>query len=162
MILVFGKTGQVATELQSHKDVIALGRDNADLSIPITCAEAIRRYEPRAVINAAAYTAVDQAESEENLANTINGHAPGAMASACAESKPVNVLVKPSLLEALPRCPRLACRTSRGTPHLARTQSGSRSIPHLGFENLHHLSSIMCNIFLHIHNTSQRPSSIDQ
>ena len=84
MILVFGKTGQVATELQSHKDVIALGRDNADLSIPITCAEAIRRYEPRAVINAAAYTAVDQAESEENLANTINGHAPGAMASACA------------------------------------------------------------------------------
>lgn len=85
MILVFGKTGQVATELQSHKDVIALGRDNADLSIPITCAEAIRHYDPRAVINAAAYTAVDQAESEENLANTINGHAPGAMASACAE-----------------------------------------------------------------------------
>lgn len=85
MILVFGKTGQVATELQSHKDVITLGRDQADLSIPTTCAQAIKRYEPRAVINAAAYTAVDKAENEENLANTINGDAPGAMATACAE-----------------------------------------------------------------------------
>ena len=85
MILVFGKTGQVASELQSHKDVIALGRDQADLSVPITCTEAIQRYKPRAVINAAAYTAVDKAESEEGLANTINGEAPSAMASACAE-----------------------------------------------------------------------------
>jgi dTDP-4-dehydrorhamnose reductase len=85
MILVFGKTGQVATELQSFKDVIAIGRDQADLSRPSTCAEAIQRYKPRAVINAAAYTAVDKAESEEGLANTINGDAPGAMASACAE-----------------------------------------------------------------------------
>ena len=85
MILVFGKTGQVATELQSHKDVIAIGRDQADLSVPTTCTEAIRRYKPRAVINAAAYTAVDIAESEEHLANKINGDAPGAMASACAD-----------------------------------------------------------------------------
>jgi dTDP-4-dehydrorhamnose reductase len=85
MILVFGKTGQVATELKSYKDVIALGRDEADLSIPRICAEAIRRYKPRVVINAAAYTAVDKAESEENLANAINGVAPGAMASACVD-----------------------------------------------------------------------------
>lgn len=85
MILVFGKSGQVATELQSHKDVIALGRDQSDLSSPSTCKEAIRQYKPRAVINAAAYTAVDKAESEENLATMINGEAPGAMASACAD-----------------------------------------------------------------------------
>jgi len=85
MILVFGKTGQVATELQFHKDVIAIGRDQADLSVPTTCSEAIRRYQPRAVINAAAYTAVDKAESEEHLANKINGDAPGAMASACSD-----------------------------------------------------------------------------
>lgn len=85
MILVFGKTGQVATELNYHKDVIALGRDEADLFIPISCAEAVRLYKPRAVINAAAYTAVDKAESEENLANTINGEAPLALASACLE-----------------------------------------------------------------------------
>lgn len=85
MILVFGQSGQVATELQSHRDVIALGRDQADLSVPIMCTEAIQRYKPRVVINAAGYTAVDKAESEEGLANTINGDAPGAMASACAD-----------------------------------------------------------------------------
>ena len=85
MILVFGQSGQVASELQSHKDVIALGRDQADLSVPTTCTEAIQRYKPRAVINAAAYTAVDKAESEVNLATMINGEAPGAMASACAD-----------------------------------------------------------------------------
>ena len=84
MILVFGKTGQVATELQSHKEVFAIGRDQADLSVPTTCAEAIRRYKPRAVINAAAYTTVDKAESEESLATTINGDAPGSMARTCA------------------------------------------------------------------------------
>ena len=84
MILVFGKTGQVASELQSHKDVIALGRDQADLSNLSSCAEVIRQYKPRAVINAAAYTAVDKAESEENLANKVNGEAPGAMARTCA------------------------------------------------------------------------------
>ena len=85
MILVFGKTGQVAKELQFHKDVIAIGRGQADLSKPSACAEAISRYKPRAVINAAAYTAVDKAESEEGLANTINGDAPGVMAATCAE-----------------------------------------------------------------------------
>ena len=85
MILVFGKTGQVARELKTYKDVIALGRNQADLTVPTTCADLIKRYEPCAVINAAAYTAVDKAESEETLANTINGDAPGAMAVACAD-----------------------------------------------------------------------------
>lgn len=85
MILVFGKTGQVAMELQNHLDVISLGRDQADLCSPRACAEAIKVYKPRAVINAAAYTAVDKAESDQNRANTINGDAPGAMAMACAE-----------------------------------------------------------------------------
>jgi dTDP-4-dehydrorhamnose reductase len=85
MILVFGQSGQVARELQSHKDVIAIGRNQADLLRPSTCANAISHYKPRTVINAAAYTAVDKAESEEHLANTINGDAPGAMARTCAE-----------------------------------------------------------------------------
>jgi dTDP-4-dehydrorhamnose reductase len=85
MILVFGKTGQVAQELKTHKDVFALGRDQADLSSPVKCAEVIKLHKPLAVINAAAYTAVDQAESEENLANVINGKAPGAMATECAD-----------------------------------------------------------------------------
>ena len=85
MILVFGEMGQVARELQAHKDVIAIGRNQADLSNPSTCAEAIWRYKPCAIINAAAYTAVDKAESEESLANVINGDAPGAMARTCAD-----------------------------------------------------------------------------
>ncbi|MDG3040515.1 sugar nucleotide-binding protein, partial [Roseicyclus marinus] len=84
-LLVFGTTGQVATELRALAPVTALGRDVADLSDPAACAAAIRAHRPRAVINAAAYTAVDRAESEEDLATTINGHAPGAMARACAD-----------------------------------------------------------------------------
>ena len=85
MILVFGKTGQVATELQRLGDVVALGRDLADLSDPAVCADAIRAHKPRALINAAAYTASDRAEEEEALATLINGDAPTAMARACAE-----------------------------------------------------------------------------
>jgi dTDP-4-dehydrorhamnose reductase len=84
-ILVFGKTGQVARELQARADVVALGRDRADLSDPEACAALIRDLAPEAVINAAAHTAVDQAESEEDLATVINGEAPAAMARACAD-----------------------------------------------------------------------------
>ena len=85
MILVFGKTGQVATELQRLGDVVALGRDQADLSDAAACANTIRTHAPRGVINAAAYTAVDKAEEEEALTTLINGDAPTAMAQACAE-----------------------------------------------------------------------------
>jgi len=84
-VLVFGKTGQVATELRGLADVTALGRDAADLSDPKACAQAIRAYAPRAVINAAAYTVVDRAEEEEALATVINGAAPTVMAGACAD-----------------------------------------------------------------------------
>ena len=84
-VLVFGKTGQVASELQLLPGVVALDRAEADLSDPAACAELIYAQQPNAVINAAAYTAVDRAESEENLATCINGKAPEAMATACAE-----------------------------------------------------------------------------
>lgn len=82
--LVFGKTGQVATALQRRADVIALGRDAADLTDPAACAAAIAAHTPDVVINAAAYTAVDKAEEEEATALAINGDAPTAMAQACA------------------------------------------------------------------------------
>ncbi len=84
-LLVFGHSGQVATELRALASVTALGRDLADLSDPAACAAAIDAHRPRAVINAAAHTAVDRAETEEDLAATINGAAPGAMARACAD-----------------------------------------------------------------------------
>lgn len=83
--LVFGRTGQIACELQRLGDVTALGRDAADLSDPAACAAAIHAAHPRCVINAAAYTAVDRAEDEEDLAHVINADAPGAMARACAD-----------------------------------------------------------------------------
>ena len=84
MILVFGKTGQVAKELQRLDDVVALGRDQVDLSEPKACAAVIHDHAPCAVINAAAYTVVDKAEDDEDLATIINGDAPTAMAQACA------------------------------------------------------------------------------
>ncbi|WP_370195816.1 MULTISPECIES: dTDP-4-dehydrorhamnose reductase [Aurantimonas] len=84
-LLVFGRTGQVATELARRApQAVFLGRDAADLSDPDECAEAIRAHAPAAVINAAAYTAVDRAEGEEALANAVNGAAPDAMARECA------------------------------------------------------------------------------
>lgn len=84
-ILVFGRTGQVATELrQQDPAVVALGREAADLTDPAACTAAIREAAPRAVVNAAAYTAVDKAETEEDIARAVNGDAPGDMAGACA------------------------------------------------------------------------------
>lgn len=85
MILVFGKTGQVATELQNFKAIVSLGREQANLANPIKCYEIIKNYQPTAVINAAAYTSVDEAENDVTLVNTLNCTAPSAMATACAE-----------------------------------------------------------------------------
>ena len=83
-ILVFGKTGQVARELQRQADVIALDRSQADLSDPAACAAIVRHSDADVIINAAAYTAVDQAETNEGLATTINAVAPTEMAKAAA------------------------------------------------------------------------------
>lgn len=84
-LLVFGKTGQVARELaRIVPEAVFLSREDADLADPGRCAQAIVRIAPDAVINAAAYTAVDRAEGEEALALTINGDAPGFMAESCA------------------------------------------------------------------------------
>jgi len=83
-ILVFGRAGQVAAELQLQADVTALSRSDADLSNPGACSAIIQSEKPNIVINAAAYTAVDKAEEEEELATLINGDAPTAMARASA------------------------------------------------------------------------------
>lgn len=85
MILVFGKTGQVASELGLMKGVISLSRAEADLTNPAACSAAILAYKPAAVINAAAYTSVDKCEEEEEIAHVINGLAPSAMAKSCAD-----------------------------------------------------------------------------
>lgn len=84
-ILVFGQTGQVARELAAYEGVTCLDRAMADLEDPDACAEVIAARKPDAVINAAAYTAVDKAEDDEPRAHVINGESPGAMARACAD-----------------------------------------------------------------------------
>ena len=84
MNLVFGKSGQVATELGQFADVTCLGRDDCDLEIPEKCCAAILRSKPSAVINAAAYTAVDLAETEVEKAIRLNTDAPTEMAKCCA------------------------------------------------------------------------------
>ena len=87
-ILISGHTGQVARELQlalSKHELVSLGRQAFDLSRPDSLPETILRERPALVINAAAYTAVDQAEQERELAFAINAEAPGVMADACFE-----------------------------------------------------------------------------
>lgn len=87
-LLVFGQTGQVARELQARAgpdlEIVALGRDRANLEDPAACAEQVAQTGADAVINAAAYTGVDRAEAEEARATVINGAAPAAMAEAAA------------------------------------------------------------------------------
>lgn len=84
-LLVFGKTGQVARELaRLRPDGLFLGREDADLLDPAACAAAIRGCDADVVINAAAWTAVDKAEAEEDAATIVNGAAPTAMAQAAA------------------------------------------------------------------------------
>ncbi len=84
--LVFGSTGQVALELQRRlPDAVFLPRAAADLADPAACAAAIRAQRPSHVINAAAWTAVDRAETEEAAATVVNADAPAAMAQACAD-----------------------------------------------------------------------------
>ena len=70
--------------MAQYPDVICLIRSAADLTQPEQCAKMIRQYRPDAVINAAAYTQVDGAETEEVLATVLNADAPTAMAAACA------------------------------------------------------------------------------
>ncbi|OYX42151.1 MAG: dTDP-4-dehydrorhamnose reductase [Rhodobacterales bacterium 32-67-9] len=86
--LVFGTSGQLGIELARRApagvSVTALGRDRADLSSPADCAAAIAASDADVIINAAAYTAVDQAESDSDGARVVNAVAPGAMALAAA------------------------------------------------------------------------------
>lgn len=83
-LLVFGKTGQVGTELAALEDVLCIGRAEADLSDPEQCAAVIQVHRPDAVINAAAYTGVDAAEDNPALAHVVNADAPARMARECA------------------------------------------------------------------------------
>lgn len=83
-ILLTGASGQVGHELalllKDKADVISPARAEMDLAAPLTIKEFIRRAKPDLIINPAAYTAVDKAESEHDIAMAVNAHAPEVMA----------------------------------------------------------------------------------
>lgn len=88
-ILLFGASGQVGRETveaaaRRSLKIVALSRAQADLSAPGAGAAAIAAAKPRAVINAAAWTAVDKAETEVAGARRLNAEAPAELAGACA------------------------------------------------------------------------------
>jgi dTDP-4-dehydrorhamnose reductase len=87
-ILVTGKTGQVSSAIQalasSGIEIVAVGRPAFDLADPATIANTIANAKPDLVISAAAYTAVDRAESEPALAFAINAQAAGHIGTATA------------------------------------------------------------------------------
>ncbi|MEH2324637.1 MAG: dTDP-4-dehydrorhamnose reductase [Nostoc sp.] len=79
-ILLIGSNGQVGKELQQilpdYGNIISVERPTVDLAQPDTLRNVIRSKQPQIIINAAAYTAVDKAESEPELASAINAIAP--------------------------------------------------------------------------------------
>ncbi len=83
-ILLIGCTGQVGQELQPtlapYEDIVAVGRPTVDLAQPETCRQIIGEVQPQIIINAAAYTAVDKAENEPELAKAVNAIAPSILA----------------------------------------------------------------------------------
>ncbi|MEQ6341304.1 MAG: dTDP-4-dehydrorhamnose reductase [Gammaproteobacteria bacterium] len=83
-ILLTGKNGQVGWELErtlsTLGQVIALDQADMDLADPDSIRKVIRAIKPGLIVNPAAYTAVDKAESEPELTLSINGTAPGIMA----------------------------------------------------------------------------------
>lgn len=85
-ILVFGKTGQVATELALQQpadaEVVFVGREQADFTQPEQCVAILDASDADVVINAVAYTAVDKAESDEAVAQLVNGDTPTALVRA--------------------------------------------------------------------------------
>jgi dTDP-4-dehydrorhamnose reductase len=89
-LLVTGANGQVGSELRRSLaalgNVIALDRSQCDLSRPERLPELVRRLRPDVIVNAAAYTAVDDAEREEALATIVNGTAAGVLAREAARA----------------------------------------------------------------------------
>ncbi|MDJ0949915.1 MAG: dTDP-4-dehydrorhamnose reductase [Alphaproteobacteria bacterium] len=90
-ILLIGASGQLggalAPALAGLGTVFSPGRQELDLADPEGAARCVRALAPDLIVNAGAYTAVDQAESEPELAMTINGAAPGAIAAAARDLK---------------------------------------------------------------------------
>lgn len=89
-LLITGATGQIGWQLQRTLaplgEVVACTRSQIDMADPAAAAEAVRNLSPDIVVNAAAYTAVDKAESEPELAHIVNAIAPRRIAEEVANT----------------------------------------------------------------------------
>lgn len=89
-LLLLGKDGQVGWELQRALaplgELVACGRAEGDLEDAAALAALVRRHQPDVIVNAAAYTAVDRAESERERARRVNAEAPAELAALARES----------------------------------------------------------------------------
>lgn len=90
-VLVIGREGQIARAVAQRgpiagRSVIAVGRPEADLAAPKALAAVIARHGPALVVNAGAFTAVDDAEARRDEAFRINADGPGALALACTRA----------------------------------------------------------------------------
>ncbi len=87
MVLVFGKNGQVAKSLSAlMPEALYFSSAEAPFTEPQKVLELLKSHRPTIVINAAAYTAVDKAESERDLALQVNATTPGLIAKWCAQN----------------------------------------------------------------------------
>jgi dTDP-4-dehydrorhamnose reductase len=94
-ILLLGKTGQVGGALtpllrqlagsSADEALVTLGRADVDLSDAVALAQAVQQVQPSLIVNAAAHTAVDRAETEPDIAFAINAIAPGVLAQQAAK-----------------------------------------------------------------------------
>mgnify|MGYP001409541872 CR=1 FL=1 len=86
--LVTGAGGMLGTDLAARLggDAVALTRADLDVRDPEAVRAAVRRHRPAVVVNCAAWTAVDAAETDEDAALAVNGTAVGTLAEACAEA----------------------------------------------------------------------------
>ena len=90
-MLVFGAGGQVGRELVAlaavrGADAIGLTREDADITSAASVANVVDRVKPRLIVNCAAYTAVDRAETEPEVANAVNATGAGVLAQAAADA----------------------------------------------------------------------------
>jgi dTDP-4-dehydrorhamnose reductase len=141
-ILLTGKNGQVGFELEKllSGQVVALDRQELDLVSPADIRRVVRQLRPRLIINAAAYTAVDKAETDQDAARAINADAPAILAEEAKRIGAVLIhystdyvfdgLKNSPYLEEDPKNPRSVYGTTKLAGEEAIRQSG---VPHLIF-----------------------------
>ena len=126
-ILLTGRNGQVGTELErvlrSLGELIATDRGTLDLSDAGAIRRALREAKPQVIVNAAAYTAVDKAETERDLAIRVNALAPGVLAE---EAKRAGALLvhysTDYVFDGEKRSPYLETDTPKPISHYSRTK----------------------------------------